>query len=215
MQIGCMKKCLAGYGVLAMLWASSSMAGPVLDFDQSLGGTGLNRDQTVGWEFNVVEPVAVTHLAWFDQDQNGLSSSHRVGLWDPDGSLVAESEVSSGTSSPLDGIWRIMDVADVVLPAADGYVIGGTNTASSTDRLVAGLFDISLDARIEHVETRYSDFGTELMLPPLSSVAVVGFYGPGFNVAPIPEPNTLLLLIIGGSGVLLRRRVRPRIPPKA
>ena len=110
-----------------LVFGEAVVAGPVLTFDQSLGGTGLNRDQTVGWEFSVVEPVTLTHLTWFDQDQDGLSTSHRVGLWDPNGQLVISATIPIGTSSILDGIWRTINVQDLTLSVGSGYIIGGTN----------------------------------------------------------------------------------------
>lgn len=200
---------LAPLGAIAVWLAPSLLfAGPVLHFDQTLGGTGRNLNQSVGWEFNVRELLTVTHLSWFDQDKNGLSTAHEVGLWNPSGELIAQAQVLSGSASALDGIWRLVDIPDLVLGVADGYVIGGTNSSSSSDRLVAGLFPIDLDLRVEHVETRFSDFGTVLVLPNMnnSATSAVGFYGPGFNVEPIPEPQTVTLLLLGVAVLLPRRR---------
>jgi len=34
-----------------------------------------------GWSFELVRPITVTGLAWFDQNADGLSHSHEIGIW--------------------------------------------------------------------------------------------------------------------------------------
>ena len=59
-----------------------------LTFNPATGGTGANNDQSVGWQFNVLNSVTVTDLEWFDPTGNGLSTAHTVGIWNPAGALL-------------------------------------------------------------------------------------------------------------------------------
>jgi hypothetical protein len=191
---------------LLSLWAvysaSGAVASPVLTFDPSRGGTGLNHDQTVGWEFDVVAPVAVTHLAWFDQDRDGLSTSHRVGLWDSTGRLLADAAVPQGAEAVLDDIWRIVPITQVTLLVGRGYLIGGMNYAASTDRIAGGVLDHVVDPRVAYGGSRYAMPGTGFSAPTHVSAGINGLYGPSFNVVAVPEPACILL---GGAALLVVR----------
>jgi PEP-CTERM motif-containing protein len=50
---------------------SQAIATPVLTFNETTGGSGANNDQSVGWQFNLVSPITVTDVGWFDEGRNG------------------------------------------------------------------------------------------------------------------------------------------------
>jgi len=180
-------------------------ANPVLNFDVNSGNSGANNDQTVGWMFNVDSVITVTHLSWYDHDQDGIDE-HEVGIWAPDASLVASVVIPSGTAATLDGIWRIVDIPDVVLQVGAGYVVGGYNGASSTDVLKANTSQ-TVAPQITFVDAMYSETGLGFVRPDQFSIATSGFYGPSFNyqVGAVPEPATMLALAAGGAALLRRR----------
>jgi len=45
--------------------------------------SGNNNNQTVSWQFDVLTPVWVTGLGWFDQGAGGLGTAHTVDIWAP------------------------------------------------------------------------------------------------------------------------------------
>ena len=49
--------------------------------NQYFGFDEPNIDGTWGWTFFVKSPIVVTHVAWYDESGDGLSHSHRIGLW--------------------------------------------------------------------------------------------------------------------------------------
>jgi len=153
-----------------------------LDPDVDTGLCSSNRDQNVGWQFDVNEPIAVTALTWFDQFGNGLTLSHEVAVWNPDGTLVAGPVViPAGSEATLDDIWRRIDVTPVEIGVNEGYIVGGFNGADQPDCL---LFDAdqTVDSRIAYVDAVFSDFATSLERPTKFSTAETGLYGPSFMI---------------------------------
>jgi hypothetical protein len=129
---------LLGLAVAAPFTAN---AAGVLTFNPATGGTGSNQNQSVGWQFNVLSPLTVTDLEWFDPNGPngaGLSTAHTVGIWNPAGTLLTSILIPAGTAAPLDGLFRFETVAPVSLAVGNGYVVGGENFATNTDRLACG-----------------------------------------------------------------------------
>jgi hypothetical protein len=205
---------LLGLAVAAPFTASAG----VLTFNPATGGTGANQDQSVGWQFNVLSPLTVTDLEWFDPNGPagaGLSTAHTVGIWNPAGALLTSVVIPAGVAAPLDGMFRFETVAPVNLPVGNGYVVGGQNFAANTDRLACGsggdcdgLLVQTLDPNLAFVNATFSGAGG-FQEPTLFSIAHEGFYGPSFSVVPGPIAGAGLPGLILASGGLLawwRRR---------
>jgi hypothetical protein len=193
--------CLVLFGSSAALADSI----PVITFNQATGGSGLNQAQSVGWQFNVLNPLTVNALGWFDEGADGLGHSHTVGIWNPAGALLTSILVPAGTVASLNGVYRMVSIADLILPVANGYIIGGENFDTSGDRLAADVTQ-TVDSRLGFVDATFSSpLGSGFTRPTLSSVATDGFYGPMFAAASasVPEPASILLLV---SVVLLTAR---------
>ena len=195
-----MKYCKFQLGLLALLLVSGfASAATVLDVTGGQWSTNNDGMFTYGWEFDVVgSPVMLTHLGMFDEKLNGLAESHEIGVWDPSGTLLTSATIPSGTSAVLDGSSRMVDVTDISLPLADGYIIGLTNM--DVDRFLLSVNSITeTDPRIQYIEGRWADTGGSLERPTGGSVGSDRYFGPNFSLAPIPVPASLILF---GSGLL-------------
>ncbi|MCC6403231.1 MAG: DUF4082 domain-containing protein [Fimbriimonadaceae bacterium] len=191
-----------------LILAMASLAGTAsafnaVDFDPNSGNTGGNNDQSVGWQFDVVNSITVTHLTWFDADLDGLSARHEIGIWDPNGNLLVSGIMPAGTSANLDGIWRQLDVADTVLSVGTGYIVGGFNGANQSDRLAFNV-NQSVNANITFIDATFSGINGIFERPTNFSSAVNGFYGPSFQA--VPEPATMIALAAGLAALAARRR---------
>jgi len=185
-------------------------ADPVVTFNAATGTNGNNQNQSVGWQFNVVTPLTVTALGWFDDGANGLVTSHTVGIWDPTGTLLASVLVPSGTVGILDGQFRVINIAPLLLSVGTGYIVGGENFDSNTERLAANVSQ-TVDSRIQFVNPTFSSLSSGFTRPTNFSIATTGFYGPSFSVlaqTPVPEPTTMLLLGTGVMGIAAKVRKR-------
>lgn len=109
--------------LLAGALSARAAVSPAVDFTSP--GEVLNYGypfNNVGWEFDVLDPVEVVALGYYDHNQDGLNASHPVGLWDPQGVLLVQTNVAS--SDPLTGFFRYRAIAPVRLEPGIGYRIG-------------------------------------------------------------------------------------------
>jgi hypothetical protein len=179
---------------------------PALTFNEAGGGFGSNLNQNVGWRFDVLSPTYVTGLGWFDQNHDGLGTSHEVGIWDANGTLLTSAIVPSGTAARLDIQYRVSDINPLLLSVGTGYVVGGLNTEQSGDRLAANV-SFTIDSRLAFSHATFSTFTSTLLEPTNNSVAVSGFFGPMFEIDSVPEPSTLVLVGFSGIVLVVMRRI--------
>lgn len=114
-------------------------------------------DESWGWAFSVERNyrAVVTHVAWYDEDRDGLSHPHAVGIWRDtirdglgigadanayfpqisDNQIVIQADISAGTAAELVGPWRRIAIEPLVLGPGNYHVVG-QNHAGSTDDLV-------------------------------------------------------------------------------
>jgi hypothetical protein len=109
--------------VLAFVPACVVWAVPAIQFNEATGGNGTNANQSVGWQFNVLAPITVTGLGWFDQGGDGLGHEHTVGIWGPGGALLTSILVPTGVAASLDGQYRTVPIAPLLLSVGDGYIV--------------------------------------------------------------------------------------------
>jgi len=160
----------------------------------------------------------VTDLEWYDPTRNGLSTQHMVGIWNSRGTLLTSAVIPAGAAAGLDGMFRFVLVTPITLTVGNGYVVGGENFVTNTDRLACGsggscdgLLSQTLDPRLAFVNATFSDVGSGFVTPTQFSGAHEGFYGPSFSVGAVPEPTSMLLIGTAILGcIVFRRTIRSR-----
>jgi hypothetical protein len=182
---------------------------PALTFNEAGGGFGSNLNQNVGWRFDVLSPTYVTGLGWFDQNHDGLGTSHEVGIWDANGALLTSTIVPSSTAARLDIQYRVSDISPLLLSVGTGYVVGGLNTEQSGDRLVANV-SFTIDPRLAFSHPTFSTFTSTLLEPTNNSVAFAGFFGPIFEIDSVPEPSPFVLVGFSGIVLVVMRRINSK-----
>src|SRR5437868_540703 len=61
---------------------------PAIGYDTYTEGSTAGQDVTVGWQFTITSPVAITGLGYYDYASDGLLSNHDVGIFDTSGNLL-------------------------------------------------------------------------------------------------------------------------------
>lgn len=170
-------------------------------------GTGLPIDGdgpwTLGWSFDVTTTQTLVGLGLYDQDGDGFLSSHTVGLWDNQGTLLTSAVVAS--ADPLISGFRFASISAFQLLAGQRYIVGAADLGKgdgywidATTTTVAG---------IDYVNSRFK-FGSGLNFPGVVG-ADDGYFGGNILVeGGIPEPSTWAMMIIGfgAAGSMIRRR---------
>lgn len=194
--------------------AAASAADLALDFT---GGAFYRRlsFQNFGWSFTLAEDRRVTALGLFDFAANGLADEHDVGLWDDAGNLLVQAKVSSAdpltTSASAAGDWRFQTITPLFL-AAGTYVIGAHYpTFEDNGAYFAAAASITTDPVVTFgagLATTGDVNGFARPTSPVGAQFYPGFFGPNLTLAPVPEPATWALMILGFglTGGSLRRR---------
>ena len=131
---------------------------------------GTSTNTTRGFQFDVTQPgVIATALSFWDENGDGLNDSHDVGLWDPSGVLIASATVGSGTSASLLGEFRFVDIADVALAVATGYVVGAVFAQGSDDLQAQQWTGLVSAPGISYVGGRFINNGSLTLTRPTSS----------------------------------------------
>lgn len=169
---------------------------------------------TRGYSFNVVQAggINVTHLSFFDNGADGLADSHDVGLWNSTGTLLASTNIASGTAVALDssGKFRSLAIAPVFLAQGNNYVVAGVFVVGSADLQAIGMTGLAMGSALTYGQTRFNNNGVASLSFPTSTIAQVGLPGGSFQYNAVPEPASMAALGLGVAALLRRRRNKAR-----
>ena len=163
----------------SMRRASSPHSVPAFYLASTENATAEQGDFVTGYRFRVDGPVEVTALGFFDEDGDGLLSSHQVGIWEveSDYAPVVAATVPAGDAAALEHGFRYVPVTTTTL-AAGSYVVGAS-TFSGGDRYLNGP-EISAAIGVYFEERAYA-LGSELRMPDRFRAADPAFFGPNLK----------------------------------
>lgn len=201
------KPAMAGLvvAVFSLTTASPARATFFVNFtDPAVGANSLQGND--GFRFQSSAPILVTALGYYDRNQDGLTLSHPVGIYDT-ATQVLLAQTTVGPSSSLDGLFRYNAITPLSLAVSQSYTVVGFHPGSTTQDLAASNpSGLSLSSGL----TLQGYFFN--LNPSLSFTTTNGdpsrFFGPNFQfqpaVAVVPVPASQTLLGLGLLGVLSR-----------
>ena len=188
----------------AALLSSSAFATGLIDFTSPTINFSNGSDWTLGYSFHVNNTIIINGLSVYDQDQDGLDTSHAAGLWTSSGTLLSSTLIPAGTAAPLDGFFRVGAITPITLTAGNDYVVGARTENEGYTWNPNGFSTLP---DITFLSDQYvSDPG--LTFPSVSGGGVQGWFGGNANIAATPDAGSTLSLMGAAVGILgiARRR---------
>jgi hypothetical protein len=196
--------------MLGLFSAPPCQAGPVTAATYNGGGTFFNFPDATGYYFTPNVDIAVDRLGYFDKNFTGLATTHDVGIFLTNGTVVVTTTIQAGTGSLLDGHSRYESIGPVTLTAGTHYYANANN--NTIDQYVFGT-----DAVTYAPEITWNGFSqasdNSIFSPTMNLGGVPGNLGPNFQFGPaaVPEPTTWTLaaigsVVAGGLGWMRRRK---------
>lgn len=200
---------LIAFSLLACV-ASFAEATPALSIISGEPGGRTLLDSTHGWQFRANASIVVTHLGLFDYNDDGLGNDYPIGIFDLDTAILLTSGVvHAGIADSLIERFRYVDTPDIRLTIGEEYVIAWytpTTPPLVLDRhfTTDGEFPTSpAITRTAHSLFKGTTGGLTL---PVFSDGDDHRVGPNFLF--VPEPSTLVLVMMASLGLLFPRCTR-------
>ena len=200
-------------------------AGIIFTFSDGITASG--QIATYGFDFTPVQDITVDSLGFFDFGQDGLASSHGVGIWAISdiltaGPLLASTTVTTANSllsGPVinGGQYRFTPIAGLNLSSGTTYRFGAAIEGASDAWYAAGT-NISASPSLALVSsTGFYKFGGGLLFP--DQQVGNGYAAGSFTATPtnaVPEPSSLALWsglgLMGLIAARRRKRASPQLP---
>lgn len=179
--------------------------------NQLLGFNEPHISGTWGWSFYVSAPISITAVGWYDENRDGLSHEHYIGLWkDLSGlSFWPYVQTSSGFPSTVINAEQLFNWSPVHIPGlTDGIRIPqgtvaeldgpwrktplaqGPMVLSPGGYLLGGTDNLNSADSIRYGHTEFSPFAERISIDPRITIG-----GPGYSEGAglLPPANFFLV----------------------
>lgn len=181
-----------------LMIGNSAMATPMFAIkDVSGTSDGVPAESSVhGWDFVSSTDITVTELGLWDGNDDGMSISHDIGIFDSFGVLLASGTISNGTGDTLIDHFRYVDIPDVLVTTGASYTIAYYSATESSDSLITSASTLLLVPEITISNARWG-YAPGLSVP--TNTTNEDRFGPNFmfEVSAVPEPETYAMLLAG------------------
>lgn len=149
---------------------------PAVTFFQVGSNAVFNTNATVGYAFTVNSNFNVPALGFYDLNQDGLRSSHPVGLWSSAGVLLGNVTIGAGTTTPIgvgprNGFRYAPLPAPITLLAGQTYYVGGLDYASGSGQEDGFIFGANLLTADPHITYLGGNSTRPVRLSPFQELA--------------------------------------------
>ncbi|MBI5208294.1 MAG: PEP-CTERM sorting domain-containing protein [Candidatus Firestonebacteria bacterium] len=160
-----------------------------------------NGSWSLGWEFTPKYNVTADKLGFYDDYRNGLTESHKVGLFDMNKNLLRYTIVDN--SNP----WGVLNdgyffkwngIKPIDLIAGEHYVVAAV---TGSENYTWNPYDFT-EKWATYITERESP-GNALIYPE-NTYGITGIFGP--NIGVTPEPSSIILFGIGLSSMFFIKR---------
>lgn len=154
-----------------------------------------NGSWSLGWAFTVTQPFIVQAMEFYDDQKNGLTQSHNVGVFNTDDELIVSGQVTG--DDPLDSWWRWTDAAPTVIEPDLEHRIAAITSSENCAWNPEGF---SAASGVNFLSSVYEvASSTDLVSPKRSDARTKGYFGPNFSAGNVlvPLPGLVLLLVLG------------------
>jgi len=188
-------------------------------FTEAAAGMTLgNGPFTLGWSFDVLNPINVTSLAVYHDNGAALLESHEVGIWDAAGNLMVSATVAAGGCAGVadqlgNQTWCTVGASTTLAPGT--YTIGAVWNSLLDNMIFPGTLSGEGISNVNGPGVSFiqNEFVAGGFADPTNTTGETeAYFGPNFSYTTgtqTPEPSSLLLL---GSGLLsavgvIRRKI--------
>lgn len=192
-------KCALAFPLV--LAATGSIYGSQIAFEFGTAPTTTDNPLSLGFQFTTDTALVISTLGYYDDGGDGLLTSHEVGIFDANGTLLTSTTINSGTVDPLIGHFRYGSIAPFTIGGSLSFTIAAT-TGGSSDPWAYGTSATLTGLALNPLITVASNAGRFVYQAngglhyPAESFGYTLYAGPnfGFDPAPVPEPGTFALL---------------------
>lgn len=182
---------------------------PAMSFTD-VAGVGTDGALCIGWQFTPITNIFVTHLGYYDYNNDGLVGDHDVGIFALGGSLMVSNRVLStdpviGGDSPNGYYHYHLLGSRVELSAGTTYRIAAVSSWSDPAVPFDNYVTFAANPLLTWGGSAYASVFSGLSYPDVTPGGLA--YGnPNFLFSTVPEPSSLALIATGG--LLAFRRYR-------
>jgi Domain of unknown function (DUF4082) len=170
---------------------------------------------TVGFRFTANSTFNINSLGFYDYQQDGLQTSHAVGIFNTSGTLLTSTTIAAGTAGVLDGKFRYANIPSFTLNSGQTYVIAGQTTGLdgyTYGNVGTSILGLSVDSKITIApSSSLYNYASSLTYPtsfngydlyPIVNLSTTSFS----TSTSVPEPFTIIGTLVGGTAAFRMRK---------